>query len=220
MSDAIRFPLVLFLITAICGAVLAGLFQVTRGPIAEAQKAKKEKSLKEIFGDEVELGDPLTASLDLGGDKPVEVEYYKVELDGMTYYATIGTSDKCYTSSVPIQIMVGASFSQDGEPVIKRIAVVKSAETPGLGEEIKAEKKSFYLTDIFKDKKETDEDEDKRVWLSQFNDETMDQIALKRSGGKIDAVAGATITSHAVVLAVRQAVERLKLIREQEASAE
>ncbi len=212
MSDAIKFPLVLFLITGICGGILGYLFNVTRGPIAEAEKAKTTKSLTEIFGDKAEVGEPVDVPAAADGSTPA-FTYYKVKTvengTEKVWYATIGSSDKCYTSSVPIQIMVGA----DETLTLRRIAVVKSSETPGLGEAIKDVEKSFFLTDIFRGKKQEDKgpDYDKRKWLKQFNNLPKDGLELKKDGGAIDAVAGATITSRAVIYAVEQALERIQL---------
>ncbi|GAB4157381.1 MAG: RnfABCDGE type electron transport complex subunit G [Planctomycetota bacterium] len=216
MKDAIKFPLVLFLITAICGGVLGYLYKLTEEPIKEAEKAKTRKSLYEIFGPEAKVGDAEKFTVTSEDGKAVEFEFYTVTVNEngaeTTYYATIGQSDKCYTASVPIQVMVGV----DAEMKLKRIAVVKSAETPGLGENIKVVEKSFYITDLFKGKKSEEKgpDYDNRQWLKQFNGKTEDELVLDKNGGDIQAVAGATITSNAVILAVKDALRRLEKVIE------
>jgi electron transport complex protein RnfG len=213
MSDAVRFPLVLLLITGICGGILGYLFNVTRGPIAAAEKAKTTKSLYEIFGDKADISEPVQVPAAEDGSVPA-FTYYKVKtVENGTekiWYATIGSSDKCYTSSVPIQIMVGA----DESLALRRIAVVKSSETPGLGEAIKDVEKSFYLTDLFRGKKQEDKgpDYDNRKWLKQFNGLAKEDLGLaSKSMGKVDAIAGATITSQAVIYAVQQALARIEM---------
>jgi electron transport complex protein RnfG len=207
----VKFPLVLLLITAICGGILGYLFKVTEGPIKEAAKAKTKKSLYEIFGNEAKVGEAIKFA---AGGETKEFEYFVVTVNeggvDKTYYATVGESDKCYTASVPIRVMVGV----DAEMKLKRIAIVRSSETPGLGENIKEVEKSFYLSDIFKGKKSEEKgpDYDNRKWLKQFNGLTPDQLSLKKNGGPIDAISGATITSNAVILAVQDALGRLEKV--------
>ncbi len=204
MKDIVKFPLTLFIITAIVAACLSGLYIVTKAPIAKAAEAKKASSLYEIFGKNIEMKTlKKEISLDEGKTK-FELEYFEVKSGDQVYYATIGKSDKCYTSGVPIEIMVGVS----PDFKIVKIAVVRSAETPGLGENIKnTEKKS--IIDILTGKKDTDPDRDKRQWLRQFNDREYANLKVDKDGGDIQSIAGATITSRAVILAVDDAVKKL-----------
>ncbi len=43
-------------------------------------------------------------------------------------------------------------------------------------------------------------------FLSQFKGLSMDEVALSRDGGKVDAITGATISSSAVVEGVKEAI--------------
>ena len=87
-----------------------------------------------------------------------------------------------------IEILIGLN----NDKTIKGIEIIKQTETPGMGVKI-TEK---WFTD-------------------QFGNATINEIGLKRSGGAIDAITGATKSSRAVVNAVHEAVmEKIKLIEE------
>ena len=89
-----------------------------------------------------------------------------------------------------IVILVGL----ENETIIKGISIISQKETPGLGARIS--ENSFM---------------DKFVGLS------IDDIALRREGGQIDAITGATISSGAVVDAVRTtAMEKVKSLKERQ----
>jgi len=90
-----------------------------------------------------------------------------------------------------INILVGL----EDEQTIKGIIVVSHTETPGLG--------SLITEDFFTD---------------QFTSVTIDDMALRRDGGQIDAITGATISSRAVAEAVRvTAWDKVELLRGNEA---
>ncbi len=89
-----------------------------------------------------------------------------------------------------IDILVGL----EDEATIKGISVISSLETPGLGS---------------------------RIAESPFTDKfaglNIDDVALSRDGGQIDAITGSTISSRAVVDAVRAtAMEKVKLLKDSE----
>ena len=87
-----------------------------------------------------------------------------------------------------INILVGL----EDKTTIKDIVIVSQTETPGLGTRVT---ESFF-TDQF-------------VGLS------IDNVALTENGGQIDAITGSTISSSAVVEAVRKtAEEKIKLIED------
>ena len=75
-----------------------------------------------------------------------------------------------------INILVGL----EDEQTMKGIIVVSHTETPGLG--------SLITEDFFTD---------------QFTSVTIDEVALRRDGGQIDSITGATISARAVAEAVR-----------------
>ena len=89
-----------------------------------------------------------------------------------------------------IDILVGL----EDETTIKGITIISQSETPGLGSRIA--ESSFA---------------DKFVGLN------IDDVALKKDGGQVDGITGATISSRAVVDAVRAAaLEKVKSLKERE----
>jgi len=82
----------------------------------------------------------------------------------------------------PIEILVGI---KPDNHALQGIKIISQQETPGLGAKI--------TTPSF---------------LKQFEDLPVDKIELSRNGGQVDAITGATISSTAVVRAVKEAVER------------
>jgi electron transport complex protein RnfG len=89
-----------------------------------------------------------------------------------------------------IDILVGL----DNETTIKGVTIVSHLESPGLGARI--------TESSFRD---------------QFAGLNIDDVVLKRDGGQIDAITGATISSGAVVDAIRATVmEKVKSLENRE----
>lgn len=174
--------LVLLSITLIASFSLGAVYNLTKEPIAKAQQAKKEAAIKQVVPefDQLETvsvapddgGDPLTINKAL---KNGEVVGYAVE----TY------TDKGYSGR--ILLMVG--FLPDGS--IVNTAVLKHAETPGLGDKMDASKSAF--PEQFKSK----------------NPETY-KMKVKKDGGEVDAITAATITSRAFCDGVQRAYDVVK----------
>jgi electron transport complex protein RnfG len=83
-----------------------------------------------------------------------------------------------------IRVLVGI----DSNDRIVRARVLEHRETPGLGDKIDATKSN---------------------WINQFDNRQLAESSwtLERDGGDIDHITGATITSRAVVNAIRRALE-------------
>ena len=91
-----------------------------------------------------------------------------------------------------INILVGL----ENETTIKGISIISQSETPGLGARVS--ESSF---------------------VNEFAGLSIGDVALRQDGGQVDAITGATISSGAVVDAVRAtAVERVKSLQEKEGS--
>ncbi len=82
-----------------------------------------------------------------------------------------------------IQVMTGIKLDNS----ISGVNILEMSETPGLG--AKAKENSF---------------------LSQYKGESESGMSVKKDGGTIDAISGATITSRAVTQAVNEALETAK----------
>ncbi|RLG57231.1 MAG: electron transporter RnfG [Hadesarchaea archaeon] len=69
---------------------------------------------------------------------------------------------------------------------IQRVRVISHSETPGLGSKVAGDE-----------------------FLAQFEGKTLEELKLKKEGGEIDAVTGATISSRAVVDIVREELQKM-----------
>lgn len=87
----------------------------------------------------------------------------------------------------PIHLLVG--ITANGQ--IAGVRASEHRETPGLGDKIDAGKDVWI----------------QRLTGESLNDANFDSWAVRRDGGRFDQITGATITSRAVVKAVRQALE-------------
>lgn len=116
------------------------------------------------------------------------------ELENNTYQATQDGKTVGYVGIVKergyggftggfIKIAVGINL----EGTIEKIRIISQSETPGLGSKIT-----------------------KTWFLKQFENKSKEEIKLSDKGGEIDAITGATISSQAVVEAVREEIGTLK----------
>jgi electron transport complex protein RnfG len=170
----------LAVVAIISSSVLGYVYEVTKEPIAEAQKAKKVKAIKEVV-----------AEFD---NNPLD-EMYKIApqsvTDSLEVYPAkkgeelVGNAIRTYSSEGyggNIWLIVG--FQPDGS--ISKITVLEHKETPGLGTKMSDDKfKSQFYGKNPKDFK----------------------LKVKKDGGEIDALSGATITSRAFGKAVQEAYD-------------
>lgn len=170
----------LFVITIIAGFSLGFVNDLTIAPKAKAKLEKKVNALKLVL-----------PSFD---NNPVdEIQLIKSEnvKDSVELYpafsenkfvgaAIIGSSEKGFSGLV--KLMIG--FKENGE--IKNIAVLEQKETPGLGTKMKDEK-----------------------FLAQFRDKNPStfNLKVKKDGGDVDALTGATISSRAFGEATKMAFD-------------
>ncbi len=105
---------------------------------------------------------------------------YTAEADGETIGHAFMTEGRGYGGA--IDILVG---TKPDKKSLQGIKIISQQETPGLGAKISDAE-----------------------FLDQFPGISADEVALTRNGGKIDAITGATISSTAVVNAVREVVTK------------
>lgn len=178
--------LILAVIAAVCTSLVALTFGVTKARIAANEQAWLEQSLKPALAGVVydnKLSDfTLTISLphELPGNEPVLVYRALLESKPVAALFVVTALDGF---SGPIRLLIGI----DEQGIVTATRVLGHRETPGLGDFI---------------------DSAKSDWIDQFADKSLsapDRIlwALGRDGGEFDQVTGASITSRAVVKAIR-----------------
>jgi len=121
-----------------------------------------------------------------------ELDLYTVFLDGNNIGFAFVAVASGYGGPIELIISLESSLLFDDEITIHGLSVVSHSETPGLGEKI--------VEASFSD---------------QFTGVLVDDVALTKDGGSIDAITGATVSSSAVVETVFTTVtEKARIIRE------
>ena len=111
-----------------------------------------------------------------------------------------------------VEVIVG--WTEDLDNKIVGISVSAPKETPGFGDNVNVVLSDNTwcnrLAGTMKDER------GKLPWFQeQFSGKTINNVNLKKSGGQIDAITGATVTSNAVVRAVRASYElKRKILKE------
>ncbi|MCK5135719.1 MAG: RnfABCDGE type electron transport complex subunit G [Bacteroidales bacterium] len=172
----------LFVITLVAAGLLGSVFALTKEPIRLAELKKKNEAIRVVVP---------------GFDNEPSQEVQKVYVDGDTLYfylarkgdEILGTAVETFTNegfSGEFKLMVG--FSPDGS--IIDIAVIKHAETPGLGDKMERDKSDFSVQFTGKHPE-------------SFN------LAVKKDRGDVDAITASTVTSRAYCDAVQRAYNAL-----------
>ena len=182
-----RSGLTLAILAAVCTGLVAVTWHLTAPRIAENEQAALEQSLEPtlsgVFYDNVATESLLVIQPphELPGTEPVPV--YRVYSESAPVAAVfVVTEPGGYAGD--IRLLIGIEYSGK----ITGVRVLAHRETPGLGDLIEASKTS---------------------WLEQFPGTSLgapprDDWAVRRDGGAFDQITGATVTTRAVVRAVRQ----------------
>lgn len=185
MKELGKLVLVLTLICLVAAAALSQVERVTREPIAQALREEKLKAIRNVLPKYDNEPDKESVSIVVGKDdsgNDIEKEYYIAKMgDDVVGVAFEGSSSEGYGGNIVVMIGV------DPEDTINGIEVIKHAETPGLGSKI------------------TGSD-----FLSHFKGRNLENTkwAVKKDGGDIDQITGATISPRAVVSAVDEELKR------------
>jgi len=182
-SSFLNLVLTLTIVTLVAGLSLGYVYQWTKEPISQAQMAKQLKAIESVvtgYDNNPVLEKYKVATPD-GKDS---LEFFPARKGGELIGVAIKTrSGKGYSGD--IFIMVG--FNLTGE--IQNIFVIEHKETPGLGSKMTAP-----------------------AFVNQFLGKNPDHMKLrvKKEGGDVDAITGATISSRAYSEAIQLAFDTFK----------
>lgn len=179
MREMISMVVVLTVLSAFSGGMLAAVRTGTKDQIEnQILKFQKAPAIKQILSDV--SNDPLQDRFKIM-DNEEELTFFVGKYDGTPKAIAFETKGKGFGGD--IGLMVGINVEADS---FIGVAVTTHSETPGLGSRAKDDPK----------------------FVSQFIDKTMDKnLGIKKNGGEIDAMSGATITSTGVSLAAQKAQE-------------
>ena len=177
-SNFLNMLATLFMVTLVAAGLLGSVYAITKEPIRLAELKKKNEAIQVVVP---------------GFDNEPSQEVERIFMDGDSIYLytarqgdeILGTAVETFTNmgfSGEIKLMVG--FAPDG--TIIDIAVVKHAETPGLGDKMEKDKSDFSVQFMGKHP-------------NNFN------LAVKKDRGDVDAITASTITSRAYCDAVIRA---------------
>lgn len=179
-STFISMVLTLVVITLAAGFSLGFINDITKGPKAKAKLEKKIKALQLVLP--AFTNNPVADIQMVKSDKAKDsVEIYPAfSGEERVGTAVIGSSLKGFSGLVKVM----AGFRKDG--TIKNIVVLEQKETPGLGTKMKDDK-----------------------FIQQYRDKhpSLFDMTVKKDGGEVDALTGATITTRAFSEAVQMAFD-------------
>ncbi|MCR3956814.1 MAG: RnfABCDGE type electron transport complex subunit G [Gudongella sp.] len=131
MNETIKLGVVLLLVTAIAGGILAGVNSVTGPVIAEREKMESLSAVLEIFpeaNDSVEYDEAQVAEVAASNTSIIEIKEVLSDGESIGYAMTVVTGG--YAGD--IRTLVGV----DSDGVLAGIKVLVMSETAGLGSRI------------------------------------------------------------------------------------
>jgi electron transport complex protein RnfG len=185
--NVVKGGLTLAVIAAICTALVAMTFTLTKDRIVANEKAWIERNLQPalaglIFDSgvtESKLTIPAPHELP-GTDDAIIYRVYAAEAPVAALFVVSARDGY----SGPIRLLIGI----DVEGTVTAVQVLEHRETPGLGDRVESGKSD---------------------WAKQFDGRSLINPApngweIKRDGGEFDQLTGATVTPRAIVNAVRE----------------
>ena len=179
--------------------IVSASYDFSKDRIAANQRARLIASLNSVLDPSLRERDLATIRLSvtdeelLGDDDPVDVF---VALENGQPMATVFASVAPHGYNAAIRLLIGISPSS----TVTGVRVVSHRETPGLGDAIEV---------------------DKSDWIRQFDSTSLQMPPLegwgvkKDEGGQFDSLTGATVTSRAVVNAVKNTLLYFERHREE-----
>ena len=179
-------------ISVVLAGLLAFAYTITKDPIAQADKKKQEKAIRDVTPEF--NNNPIDEKFSVAINDGDLLTVFPAKQDGKLVGIAVETNTKKGYSG-EIKIMVG--FDIDG--VVQNFSVLKHAETPGLGSK---------MQEWFSDTKRPSQNVKGRPWR--------DDIKVNKDNGEIDAITAATITSRAFVDAFNRAYTVYQKVMETE----
>ena len=199
MSKKLHYGLLLLVVSSVCVAGIDSAYIAVKDKIDMARKEGDRRSAAEVL------------ALD-GLSKLKEKRFEYTDAFGTKQVATYYEYEEKHLIAVPgsaqgfggkVEVIVG--WTKDSDKIVG-VSVSAPKETPGFGDRVNEVlwENTWYnrLTGTMKDER------GKPPWFQQqFSGKTIDQVKLKKDGGQVDGITGATITSNAVVRAVNASHE-------------
>lgn len=190
MNKIVKNTLILTAITVVSGLLLGIVYNVTKGPIAQAQENTKQEAYRTVLTDAssfetVDFDAESTLSIlsenGYTSDTITEVVEGKDDSGETIGYVISVQSSEAYDGTLELSV----GIASDG--TVKGVEMLSISETAGLG--MNADEAEFK---------------------DQYKDKNVESFSVTKTGedgdNMIDAISGATITSNAVTNAVNSAL--------------
>jgi len=204
MKNALRFTIVLGLITIASGLGVSAVYTLTKHRI----EAKKEKAFASALNSVFPQADTFN-TLDGGGAWEGEGVGAAIREDETVGYLAVGERQG-YSST--IRVLVGA----ETDFTVKAVRILEQAETPGLGErtkEVKTDRTIWQAAGEALGVGEAGGSDETLPWFQkQFAGLTLEKLVVVKDASSkgVQAITGATVSSQAVTDAVRAALTEIK----------
>jgi electron transport complex protein RnfG len=179
MRDIVRLIVVLTLVCIVAAVALARVYEFTKEPIAEQRRLARLKAVVAVLPEHENQPDQNTINLELenGKTRMVYLGMSGNEINGLAFEIRNGEG---YGG----EIVAMLGLNTKGE--IHGVEIVRHGETPGLGAKIANPE-----------------------FRSQFKGKSLTNtnFMLKKDGGDLDQVTGATISPRAIVKGIKEGLE-------------
>ncbi len=192
-ANILKLGFSLGLIASIAAVVLAVVFSLTREDREKTKEEKEVEALSAILPGIERFGEQIDVRIEEG-----TVTFFPGFSNGkLKAFAAKGTSPKGYGGK--LTVMLG----MDDAGIVGTVIVTENNETPGLGSNVTDRKRSRTIFDFFGSKGKHGGLPENKV-LDSFRgiDMHCGPWKVKKDGGSIDTITGATISSRAVTDAV------------------
>lgn len=195
MKNMLKLTFTLGILAMVVCVAVAFVSNLTEDRIRQKEELKRTEAIMAVL--------PGTEKL----EENVPGIYQGFDTDGnLIGYATMGSAQGY---GGPIKVMVGVTPDKNE---VLAIEIVQHKETPGLGDRVNEIKSNKTLYKILFDKKNLKPDPKTPWFCDKFQGKVFEQLEIVKQddgSGKIDAITGATVSSTAVVEAVRDAMSKL-----------
>jgi electron transport complex protein RnfG len=179
---------------ALAGLAIGVAWDTTRERIADNEAQRVMTELSAILPPALHDNEPHRDMIVMERPGDERRQIWRARRDGKAVAAVL-TSLAPDGYSGHIRLLVAITF----EGQILGVRIASHSETPGIGDAIEARKSP---------------------WISTFSGRSLDnpeesRWRLRKDGGDIDAISGATVSSRAVVAATRRAMQYFRLHREE-----
>ncbi|HOK04144.1 MAG TPA: RnfABCDGE type electron transport complex subunit G [Victivallales bacterium] len=198
-SQIILLSIFLAIICSVAAGILAFVYKATEKDVSKMKQEKIAKALKSILGEFDNNPLESVINIEYNGRK---FSLYPAKKNGKVFaYAISSTSPKGYGGKLTVMAQIDVSGK------IGTVMVTEQNETPGLGTVATDRKRLKTIAELLSGKRDTSLPPNKVLDSFKGKNCSSAPWKLKKDGGQIDSITGATISSSAILDAMNFAAE-------------